>query len=74
LSTYFSEFAVSLSASISFFLFIDWETLYWQIVLAMMVGGFIAAPFAAWLVKDLKPALLGVLAGGIIILTNLCTN
>jgi uncharacterized protein len=72
-SVNFSEFAVSLSASIGFFLFIGWETLYWQIVLAMMVGGVIAAPFAAWLVKHLKPALLGVLAGGIIILTNLRT-
>jgi uncharacterized protein len=69
----FSEFAVSLSASIGFFLFIGWETLYWQIVLAMMLGGIIAAPFAAWLVKRIKPALLGVLAGGLIILTNLRT-
>jgi uncharacterized protein len=72
-SVNFSEFAVSLSASIAFFLFIGWETMYWQIVLAMMFGGVIAAPFAAWLVKHLKPALLGVLAGGIIILTNLRT-
>ncbi|MCM3718571.1 sulfite exporter TauE/SafE family protein [Fictibacillus phosphorivorans] len=69
----FSEFAVSLSASIGFFLFFGWESLYWQIVLAMMVGGVIAAPFAAWLVKRIKPALLGVLAGGLIILTNLRT-
>lgn len=69
----FSEFAVSLSASIGFFLFIGWETLYWQIVLAMMLGGIMAAPFAAWLVKRIKPALLGVLAGGLIILTNLRT-
>jgi uncharacterized protein len=72
-SVNFSEFAVSLSASIAFFLFVGWETMYWQIVLAMMIGGVIAAPFAAWLVKHLKPALLGVLAGGIIILTNLRT-
>lgn len=72
-SVNFSEFAVSLSASIGFFIFIGWETLYWQVVLAMMLGGVIAAPFAAWLVKHLKPALLGVLAGGLIILTNLRT-
>ncbi|MBY6036483.1 sulfite exporter TauE/SafE family protein [Fictibacillus nanhaiensis] len=72
-SVNFSEFAVSSSASLGFFLFIGWDTLYWQIVLAMMLGGVIAAPFAAWLVKHLKPALLGVLAGGLIILTNLRT-
>ncbi|GGB59893.1 sulfite exporter TauE/SafE family protein [Fictibacillus barbaricus] len=72
-SVNFSEFAVSLSASIGFFIFIGWETLYWQVVIAMMIGGVIAAPFAAWLVKHLKPALLGVLAGGLIILTNLRT-
>jgi uncharacterized membrane protein YfcA len=72
-SVNFSEFAVSLSASIGFLLFIGWGTLYWQVVLAMMLGGIIAAPFAAWLVRHLKTAVLGVLAGGIIILTNLRT-
>ncbi|MGD6963241.1 sulfite exporter TauE/SafE family protein [Fictibacillus phosphorivorans] len=72
-SVNFSEFAVSLSASIGFFLFIGWETLLWQVVVAMMLGGIIAAPFAAWLVQKLKPALLGVLAGGLIIVTNLRT-
>lgn len=72
-SVNFSEFAVSLSASIGFFLFIGWETMLWQVVVAMMLGGIIAAPFAAWLVQKLKPALLGVLAGGLIIITNLRT-
>jgi uncharacterized membrane protein YfcA len=72
-SVNFSEFAVSFSASVAFFLFIGWKSLYWQIVLTMMAGGIIAAPFAALLVKKLKPAVLGVLAGGLIILTNLKT-
>jgi hypothetical protein len=39
----------------------------------MMLGGVIAAPFAAWLVKKIKPAVLGVLAGGLIVVTNLKT-
>ncbi|MFC0189278.1 sulfite exporter TauE/SafE family protein [Fictibacillus aquaticus] len=65
-----SEFAVSLSASIGFFLFIGLDSLHWQIVVFMMIGGVIAAPIAAYLVKRLRTELLGVLAGGLIVLTN----
>ena len=35
-----------------------------------MLGGIIAAPIAAWLVKRLSSYLLGALVGGFIILTN----
>ena len=35
-----------------------------------MVGGVIAAPFAAWLVSRVSPALLGTAVGGVIVLTN----
>ncbi len=35
-----------------------------------MAGGVIAAPFAAWLVKHLPARVLGVGAGGLIVLTN----
>jgi hypothetical protein len=37
------------------------------------VGGVIAAPFAAWLVRHLAPRVLGVAAGGLIVLTNVDT-
>lgn len=65
-----SEFAIALSASIGFFIALGWEELNWTWVIALMIGGVIAAPIAAWLVKVLPPYLLGVLVGGFIILTN----
>ena len=37
---------------------------------ALLAGGVIAAPIAAWLVKHLAARVLGVAAGGLIILTN----
>ncbi|GAA3324564.1 hypothetical protein GCM10020331_052940 [Ectobacillus funiculus] len=38
-----------------------------------MIGGMIAAPVAAWFVRVVPSHLLGVLVGGIIILTNVRT-
>ncbi|MDN5792529.1 MAG: sulfite exporter TauE/SafE family protein, partial [Brevibacterium aurantiacum] len=42
----------------------------WSIAGALLVGGVIAAPIAAWLVKILPARVLAIAAGGIIILTN----
>jgi uncharacterized protein len=42
-------------------------------VLALMVGGVLAAPVAALLVRHLPARVLGVAAGGLIVLTNLQT-
>ena len=49
--------------------FVSDFTQYWQIILGLVVGGVIAAPFAAWLTKKLpiKP-LLGIVGSVIIIL------
>jgi uncharacterized protein len=40
------------------------------VVLGLAVGGVLVAPFAAWLVSRVSPALLGTAVGGIIVLTN----
>jgi hypothetical protein len=37
---------------------------------ALLAGGVIAAPFAAWLVRHMAPRVLGVAAGGLIVVTN----
>jgi hypothetical protein len=66
-----SEFAVAVSASIGFFISLGWEKVAWQWVGALMLGGIIAAPIAAWLVKIIPSYILGVFVGGFIILTNL---
>lgn len=65
-----SEFAIAVSASIGFLISLGWKEVNWFWVIALMLGGIIAAPIAAWLVKKLPSHLLGVLVGGFIILTN----
>ena len=42
-------------------------------VAGLFIGGLIAAPIAAWLVRHIPPRLLGSLVGGIIVLTNVRT-
>lgn len=65
-----SEFAIALSASIGFILALGWEQVNWLWVAALMLGGVVAAPIAAWLVRLLPPHLMGVLVGGFIIVVN----
>jgi hypothetical protein len=65
-----SEFAIAVSATLGFALFLGWEQFHWAWVAAFVIGGVAAAPLAAWLVKIMPAYLLGVLVGGFIILTN----
>lgn len=66
-----SEFLVSVSASLGFLIGLRQEFLEnWPVVVGLMIGGVIAAPFAAWLVTKVSPALLGTAVGGVIVLTN----
>lgn len=66
-----SEFLVAFSASVGFLVGLREEFLdNWPVVLGLAVGGVIAAPFAAWLVTKVTPALLGSGVGGVIVLTN----
>ena len=66
-----SEFMVSVSASLGFLIGLRDEFLSnLPVVAGLAVGGVIAAPFAAWLVSRVSPALLGTAVGGVIVLTN----
>lgn len=65
-----SEFLVAIGGSLGFLLALGSQGIAWQIAGALLLGGVIAAPFAAWLVKHLPAVVLGVAAGGVIILTN----
>ena len=65
-----SEFLVALAASLGFFVGLSDDGIDTDWVLALLVGGMIAAPIAAWLVRHVPPRLLGSLVGGLIILTN----
>jgi uncharacterized membrane protein YfcA len=65
-----SEFLVSLAASIGFLLNLGSEGVSWAIAGALLAGGAIAAPFAAWLVRKVAPRILGAGVGGLIVVTN----
>jgi len=65
-----SEFVVALAASIGFLFTLSQEGIDYTVVLALMLGGVIAAPFAAYIVRLLPARVLGTGAGGLIILTN----
>ncbi|MBI5974129.1 sulfite exporter TauE/SafE family protein [Staphylococcus canis] len=65
-----SEFLVTLSASLSFIIFLGIQHINWFAVIALAVGGAVAAPLAACLVKWLAVNVLAVGVGGLIIFTN----
>lgn len=65
-----SEFIVTISASAGFFIFLGFSQISWGLVIALALGGVIAAPFAAWLVKVIPLYFLAVFVGGLIIFTN----
>jgi uncharacterized membrane protein YfcA len=65
-----SEFLVALAASIGFLLSLGSQGTAFTSVAALLVGGLAAAPLAAWLVRHVTPAVLGVSVGGLILITN----
>ncbi|MBZ5737883.1 sulfite exporter TauE/SafE family protein [Nocardioides mangrovi] len=68
-----AEFVVTLGASLGFLLALGREGIEWSAAAALLVGGVVAAPLAAVLVRFMPPRVLGVAAGGVIVLTNLRT-
>ena len=65
-----SEFVVAVGGSLGFLLALGSAGIDWQIVVALLAGGVIAAPIAAYLVRILPARVLGVAAGGLIVVTN----
>lgn len=65
-----SEFVVAISASVGFFLALSGQAVRLEYVLALLGGGVIAAPIAAYSVRVLNPRILGVVVGGFICFTN----
>ena len=65
-----SEFVVAVGGSLGFIIALGSQGIEWGYAAALLVGGVIAAPIAAWLVKHLAARVLGVAAGGLIVLTN----
>jgi uncharacterized protein len=65
-----SEFVVAVAASVGFFIGLGSEGFLLPVVAALLAGGVIAAPIAAWLVRVVPAQLLGAAVGGLIVLTN----
>ena len=65
-----SEFVVAVGASAGFLVGLGSAGINFAWALALLAGGVIAAPIAAWIVRHLAPRVLGVAAGGFIVLTN----
>ena len=65
-----SEFLISLAASIGFLAALGSQGINFSWVAMLFIGGAVAAPIAAWLVRTIPPRILGSLVGGLIVLTN----
>lgn len=71
-SVNFSEFFVTLAESITFVLTLQFGQ-YWQIILGLLIGGAIAAPLAAAIMKKVPVKMLMLLVGFLIILLSIRT-
>jgi hypothetical protein len=65
-----SEFVVAAAASIGFLIGLSSSGFVLPLVAALLAGGLVAAPIAAYLVRHVPAQLLGAAVGGLIILTN----
>lgn len=69
-----SEFIVTLGASAGFLLGLSTSQIPFRVVGALLVGGVIAAPLAAYVVRLMPARVMGTLVGGVILLTNARTG
>jgi uncharacterized membrane protein YfcA len=65
-----AELFVSLAATAGFLLHLGEEGVKAEFVLALMIGGIVAAPVAAWLTKRIDSAVLGVVVGTLLLVIN----
>ena len=65
-----SEFVIAVCASIGFLFGLSLAEVPWMIVTALFVGGLIAAPVAAYIVRILPTRIMGTAVGGFILVVN----
>jgi len=68
-----SEFVVAICASVGFLISLSFAEIPWQVVGALLIGGVVAAPIAAYVVRMLPMRVLGTAVGGVILVTNMKT-
>ncbi|HZG72754.1 MAG TPA: sulfite exporter TauE/SafE family protein, partial [Chondromyces sp.] len=65
-----SEFAIAVSATAGFMISLGPSKVNWLWAGAIMLGGVIAAPIAAWVVKHMPTKIMAVIVSGMMIFTN----
>ncbi len=65
-----AELLVTVAASAGFLLGLGTQGIELPLVLALLVGGVLAAPVAAWLVGHADASVLGVVVGTLLLVTN----
>jgi uncharacterized protein len=65
-----AELLVTLAASAGFLLGLGTQGIEVPLVLAILLGGVVAAPFAAFLVRHADASVLGVVVGTLLLITN----
>jgi uncharacterized protein len=65
-----SEFVIAVCASIGFLISLSLVDVPWTIVSALFLGGLIAAPVAAYIVRILPTRIMGTAVGGFILVVN----
>lgn len=68
-----SEFFIAITQTITFLIILGPETFQWSWILALLIGGAVAAPLAAYTCKKVPSRWLGLLIGVILIVSNLIT-
>ena len=66
-----AEFFITLAITSTFFLLIGTENFRWEVIIALLVGGILAAPLAAFTCKKLPKRILGIFIGIIVIILSL---
>ncbi len=72
-SVSFTEIFVTVSETLTFLVLLGPENFYWEIILGLIIGGLICAPFAAFACKRLPHRALGILVGVTIIILSIRT-
>jgi uncharacterized membrane protein YfcA len=65
-----AEVAVAVVASGSLLASLGGDTIEADTVIAMLIGGVVASPLAAWLIRFLRPRLLGLAVAALLLVTN----
>jgi uncharacterized protein len=65
-----AELLVTVAASAGFLIGLGGEGIEAPLVLALLAGGVVAAPIAAWLVRHADASVLGVVVGTLLLMTN----